>query len=404
MEKYFFRIYNRPEKLKIISKYVMYLLLLITYVIINTGGITMLKRLKKARVRVLVKYPFFGSLLMYLKLVEQKEIGTAGTDGTRIFYNPEYISTLTDKELNWLVIHEVLHPVLGHMHRIGNRRQDVWNEACDYAVHSIMHELDQAIISMPAGGLYDSKYNGMSAEAIYSELIKNKSKGNTLDNHGKWSKDKKNAEKWDDIVKTAAKTSDFSKTGNTLSRILGNLIKPKTNWRSLLSSFIQPVTADYSFTPPSKYYSHTDFFLPDLNDEDGVKDILIYNDTSGSVDDKSLGIIYSEIVSMVEQFSNNIEGHVGFFDHEAYPPVPFSSVSDILSLKPLGGGGTAYEPIFDEMKKLSNVKALIIITDGECSFPPEDIAEGVPVLWLIVGTDIVPPWGIYAKVEETECA
>ena len=42
-------------------------------------------------------------------------------------------------------------------------------------------------------------------------------------------------------------------------------------------------------------------------------------------------------------------------------------------------------------------RAMIIMTDGYAPFPPEQEAMGIPVLWLIFGTDVRPPWGKFCR-------
>ena len=46
--------------------------------------------------KMLVKYPFFGSVVASVGYKENKDIPTAGTDGETIYYNPEYLESLSD--------------------------------------------------------------------------------------------------------------------------------------------------------------------------------------------------------------------------------------------------------------------------------------------------------------------
>ena len=45
--------------------------------------------------KMLVKYPFFGSVVASVGYKENKDIPTAGTDGETIYYNPEYLESLS---------------------------------------------------------------------------------------------------------------------------------------------------------------------------------------------------------------------------------------------------------------------------------------------------------------------
>ena len=41
---------------------------------------------------------------------------------------------------------------------------------------------------------------------------------------------------------------------------------------------------------------------------------------------------------------------------------------------------------------------MIILTDGYSTFPDEEMAMGVPVIWIVVDSDVVPPWGVYTSI------
>lgn len=57
---------------------------------------------------------------------------------------------------------------------------------------------------------------------------------------------------------------------------------------------------DYSF-PPDRRFSDFDFFLPDFNERDfATKEILLWADTSGSVNQDALEAVYAEIRGVIE--------------------------------------------------------------------------------------------------------
>lgn len=63
---------------------------------------------------------------------------------------------------------------------------------------------------------------------------------------------------------------------------------------------------------------------------------------------------------------------------------------------PVGGGGTSFEVIFeylDNKLKDNLPRVIVIITDGYADFPKESKALDVPVIWLIVDSEINPPFG-----------
>ena len=132
------------------------------------------ERLITARIGLLLKHSFFGNLATRLTLTNADEwCSTAATDGQKFYYNSRFIMMLRTKEVEFLVGHEVLHVVYDHMGRRGTRDPEIWNIADDYAVNADLkrHKVGEFITTVPA--LYEAKYDGMAAEAIYDDLMKN---------------------------------------------------------------------------------------------------------------------------------------------------------------------------------------------------------------------------------------
>jgi predicted metal-dependent peptidase len=84
-----------------------------------TATITQAQRIVKARMGVILSAPFFGSLLMRLKMIEDPSVATFCTDGKAIHYNAEFAASLSDAELRGVLVHEVCHCAQGHLWRSG---------------------------------------------------------------------------------------------------------------------------------------------------------------------------------------------------------------------------------------------------------------------------------------------
>ena len=186
-------------------------------------------------------------------------------------------------------------------------------------------------------------------------------------------------------------------------RVIKELTEPQTDWREILSTFIQEEVVDYSFSPPDKRYGDSPFFLPDFNDTDvTIKDVLFMIDTSGSMSDDLITLAYSEVKGALDQFDNKLNGMLGFFDADVVPPVPFCDEESLFSIKVSGGGGTDFAPIFSYVKNemTDNLPSIIIIlTDGYAPFPHESCSLGIPVLWLLNNESVTPPWGRIARIK-----
>lgn len=369
-------------------------------------------RMIRARVKLLKDFPFFGMLALKLIVRETKDIDTLATNGTTLYYNETFVDTLKDEELNFIYVHEIMHCVLGHIWRKGTRNHQLWNVACDFAIHDFMvdymDETKSSDLIMPKGALYDTQFKGMNADKIY-EKIQDKQKQyqnqQTLDSHqpwdgaglpgnsssdgddeenekdmkkgidgkgdkagkkGKGSKGNKGSkedkgkddiqpitqEDWEQAAVAAHQAAAQKGCGNmpaSLQRLVDNIVQPQKNWRELLAEHIVPIVNDYNFDRPDARYSESDFFMPDFSEPSTERvKVVFWIDTSASVTPKELTALYSEIVGCVEQFGS-IDGYVGCFDTSVKFLEPVEDVDDILKLVPKGFGGTDFHAPFNYM-------------------------------------------------------
>lgn len=43
--------------------------------------------------------------------------------------------------------------------------------------------------------------------------------------------------------------------------------------------------------------------------------------------------------------------------------------------------------------------SIIVLTDGYAPFPPQALAQNIPVLWLLNNESVQPPWGKVARIK-----
>ena len=384
------------------------------------------ERLVASRIRILMRSGFYGLLLMHLKLAIDEKLDTAATDGERIFFGTKFLDKLSDEELDFIMMHELLHVVLQHCFRGENLQHDRYNVACDIVINStIFYETGKVLNCKALGGipmhLTPKGKDGYlyTAEEVYEMLPSQPSKKSSsgrgsgnggVDDHSKWGQGKAPAElkdAWNQHIIDAAisieKDSDSRGTIPAMAqRIVDSLRNPSVDWRTLLSDFITEEICDYSFSPPDRRFSDSPFFLPDFNDIDqAVHNVLFMCDTSGSISDGTLAQVLSEVVWAIGQFGGKLSGKLGFFDAEVYAPVPFANEHELRNIKPKGGGGTNFEIIFEYVSAHMMEDppiGIIILTDGYAPFPEQSAALGIPVLWLIVNEEVTPPWGRVGRV------
>jgi predicted metal-dependent peptidase len=389
-----------------------------------------------ARVGLLLKASFFGNLATRLKLVNADEwCPTAATDGRNFYYNCKFIKLLRPKEIEFLFGHEVLHCVYDHFGRRGERDPQIWNVANDFCVNADLkkHNVGEFITSVPC--LYDKKYEGMSSEEVYDDLMKNAKKINLsdlidklLDDHldgdgdpdgdgedgdeegkgkGRPKLTPEERQQIKDEIKEAmlAAAATVDGAGNLpagVKRLIQDLTEPKMNWRELLRMQLEStIKSDYTWMRASRKGWHMDAVMPGMK-LDPMIDIAVFLDASGSISESMLKDFLSEIQGIMESFPA-YRIHVVTFDTECYNPVQYDSdnLDGICDYQVDGGGGTDFEAIFRYLKENEiEPKRLVVFTDGYPfgSWGDENYADTV---WILHGTTtIVPPWGQYAYYEE----
>ena len=404
-----------------------------------------IKRLLLSRMRILCNHGFFGLLLMHVTYSVSEEVETACTDGRGITFGTKFLDELSDNELDFVMMHEIMHIVLQHCIRRNDRDAETFNIACDIVVNSnilLENNMDLNSITLKKYGesmhLTPSGKEGHyhTAEEVYEMLPKSGKKktcdGNSgcavgrakqiqanggsgkaiWDDHSRWGmceEDDTLRDVWVKRFEDAAESVSVRDPSNSrgllpmfAKRILEELHKAQTDWRIILNDFIQEEVVDYSFYPPDRRFDGSPFFLPDFNGTDEkVEDILFMIDTSGSMSDKMITAAYSEVKGAIDQFDGKLRGWLGFFDAAIIEPIEFSNEEEFRVIRPAGGGGTDFQIIFEYVatRMTKQPASIIILTDGFCPFPQEKLSLGIPVLWLINNEDVDPPWGKVARIK-----
>ncbi len=125
--------------------------------------------MRRARSRLVMEHPFFGSLALRLHLQPDSGCRDLWTNGRALAFNPVYAATLPENKLMAAQAHEIMHIACAHHLRRKGRDEDTWNKACDYAINHILLE---AGFSLPQGFLHNPEYAGFSVDDIYSLLTR----------------------------------------------------------------------------------------------------------------------------------------------------------------------------------------------------------------------------------------
>jgi len=126
-------------------------------------------KLAAARTRLILDKPFLGALVLRLPMKQAQAdwCKTTATDAKTFYYNHDYIDALSLEQTQYVLAHEALHCALSHFSRRQHRLKHRWDLACDLAVNPLLMGDG---MTPPPDTLYNSDYEGMTAEEIYPSI------------------------------------------------------------------------------------------------------------------------------------------------------------------------------------------------------------------------------------------
>ena len=393
-----------------------------------------LDRIIIARVGLLLRHPFFGNMATRLRIQCADEwCPTAAVDGRNLYFNTQFFNAMNNKEIEFVIAHEILHCVFDHLGRRDERNPMLYNIAADYIVNNLL--VRDRIGEKPSivDCFQDFKYEGWSSEEVYDELFKEAEKngqefleqlGEMLDEHldlegdgtEEDNKDGKGRPKYskgeldqikDEIKEAMIQAAQTAGAGNVpggVQRLIKQLTEPKMNWRELLRQQIQStIKSDYTFARPSRKGWHTGAILPGMNFQDTI-DICVSIDMSGSIGDDQAKDFLSEIKGIMDEYKD-YKIKVWCFDTAVYNEEDFTADGgrDLSEYEVLGGGGTDFMVNWTYMKENDiQPKKFIMFTDGYAwdSWGDSEYCETIFIIHSNHNKNLEGPFGITAHYEE----
>ncbi|PKK95953.1 MAG: hypothetical protein CVV59_01025 [Tenericutes bacterium HGW-Tenericutes-4] len=376
--------------------------------------------MKDIKMRTLYKYPFLGSVIAGVPLVEDATRKTAATDGKSVHINPNFFYKLTKDQQVFLYAHEVLHIAFDHISRRKDKKPKLWNIATDAVINEL---LKKDGLPMIKGGVEMAGASEKTAEMVYAELLKkqreekkdqeknqNKDKGKGQDDEqneqDSQDDDEENEEDddenvghdshdmWKDAIKTEQDVIDakamatvveraIKMAGNSTSSIvkafaLREKQKPVVNWKYLLRQSLKE-NIDWTYQDAEFENNVLHARLEKL--PQNQTEIVI--DTSGSISDELIRIFLAEVANMLKFTKMK----AGCFDSKFYG---FDEITrkNINDFKIIGRGGTDFDVAVNAFSRSKAVNK-IIFTDGYASMPENSLKA----IWLVVGEEKIEPKG-----------
>ena len=343
----------------------------------------------KARAKLIMNQPFFGTLCMRLRPIETTKVPTGATDGVHLYYNPNWFLKLNQFERLGFLAHEVMHCVLHHMLRRQKREKWNWNIACDHAINLNLREIG---FNLPPGGVWDEKYKDMSSEHIYSILPPSPEGENGFDpggcggvlDHPDAAKGQPTGQietQWK--VATMASANEAKSRGKlpgSLETLIEEALAPIIDWRTVLTRFLRSSDkSDYSWVRFNKRLISQGLYLPGLYSP-ALGEISIIVDTSGSVSDNELQYFSNETSAILQDLNPSAVNFIQC-DAEVHSNVTYTREDLPLKYKYQGRGGTSFIPAIEFVQEhYPLTTACIYFTDLEGDFP--ETPPGFPMLWI----------------------
>jgi len=357
--------------------------------------------IQKCILQVRKECVFFGALMLFAEVRDTKKIPTAATDGLVLYFNEDFLFSLSSSEQNALMLHEVLHMALLHVSRRESRDPHIWNIAADIVVNDLIQR--NTNFKLPKGAIIDNQFRDKSVEYIYEKLLKDESFksyklaiadiatqiegersnavvdteiANVDEIEGYW-KDKL------EILKNNY-SGDGSDTQGSLpggiSQEINSILEPEVDWRHAWWKYVGKTPAD--FDDIDRRFIYKGLYLEGLLTESIELSVCI--DTSGSISGALLDQFIGELQGILRSYPH-VQCNLYWADTEVYGPYELSKIEDLPSA--LGFGGTSFVPFFNKVKKdsiqdfMNNNRVSIYFTDGYGDFP--DHIPNDPVMWLV---------------------
>ena len=407
--------------------------------------VEVLDRIIVARVGLLLRHPFFGNMATRLRILAADDwCPTAAVDGRNLYFNTQFFNAMDNKEIEFVIAHEILHCVFDHLERRQDRNPMIHNIACDYIVNNTLVRDRIGTSPKIVDCFQDFKYEGWMSEEVYEDIFQKydeeqlKQLGELLDEHLDWEGDESDGDNGSapgeegedsngnkvskkrpkyskedlrqirDEVKEkmlgAAQTAGAGNVPAGVQRMIKELTEPKMNWRELIRQQIQStIKNDFTFARPSRKGWHTGAILPGHNFDESI-DIAVSIDMSGSIGDEQAKDFLSEVKGIMEEFKD-YKIKIWCFDTAVYNEDDFSADDgrDLLEYEVKGGGGTDFMANWTYMKEQDiQPKKFIMFTDGYAwdSWGDPDYCETIFIIHSNSDKNLQGPFGITAHYDK----
>ncbi|MFP4187670.1 MAG: DUF2201 family putative metallopeptidase, partial [Acholeplasmataceae bacterium] len=278
-------------------------------------------KIEQARLVIRKKAPFLSYVLKHYPIYFDREMKTAATNGSAIIFGEDFLQGLSNEETVFILLHELLHIMLEHPFRKGERHLKRFNVACDIVVNDILdsYGFGNGKLNPIFGAYFNIDGTKNIVEYIYRVLPENIEE-ELFDSHDMWKQaDEKDAEKIKDILASAGSQGyDNSMIEKHRRDIVETSNKSKTNWKAVLKPYVRPRIYDYSYARTDHRFQEV--LLPAYQqDEQALSTIWFLVDVSGSMSRDQVSSVFSELSGVLAQL-RHVAGLISFFSNIVTEP------------------------------------------------------------------------------------
>lgn len=378
----------------------------------------LLTRLEGGLRLVTASFPHFAGLARTVRLAVDERVPTMGVFATgRLVVNPAFAERLKENELVFVLAHELYHLALRTHDRAKGSDPLRFNFAHDYIINDILRG-ELGFKTIPAGGLDWPGAREKSAEEIMLEMEKDPSKAPPRPNVwqlvglGSGGSGAPQGDVFDaaleralfpgesgpdleakvkavleaaakalglgqllDALKNRGRGTQTAGTGQMVTALRGLYRSP---WEAALQRWLESVSpGERTFVRPSRRDAErTDVVLPGRKREGWILNIVL--DTSGSMTEalpRVLGAIADFCDALGVDRVRLVQCDAALTGDEFLAP------EELVEHAIAGGGGSDLTPALRHLADDPHVDAVVVLTDGDIAYPPEE--PPYAVLWVL---------------------
>jgi len=333
-------------------------------------------------------------------VVSDASIPTAATTGKERYFSKEFMDSLpNDKQRVFVLMHEIMHDMLMHKPRMGNRDPDIWNIACDIKINNL---LEQSGVEAPKGAILHldgERFHGKSEEEIYDKLMEY-----SADIPDDYAPDLIGDELSPDEIasmkgkiQAAVEAHGVGDMPQELRKMIETAITPREKWYEILRRFfVSKVFSGCDWSSMCRReYARSGIVAPPFQ-SDSLGTVVISVDESGSITEETLADFAAHVNDIIMDCKPE-KTIVQYFDTNVHLVEEYEVADLPITLVRACGGGTSF---VDCCKKAEEYNAAVhVVLTDMCGTYPE--SSTVPTIWVDVeGSMYEPPFGEHLVIRE----